>query len=85
MKRICDKNKDINQTGEESKETRVTETSTRKRKTEPETFSEGHPALILISWNPIFLAIADAVRMSVGQDPPSWSTKGSSTAKFDSK
>ena len=47
MGRICDKNKKIKQTGEESKEKRVTET--RKRNTEPETFSEGHPALILIS------------------------------------
>ena len=82
MKRICDENKKIKQTGEER---RVTETRKRKRKAGPETFSEGHPALILISWNPILLAIADAVRMSMGQDPPSWSTKGSSTAKFDSK
>ena len=49
MKRICDKNKEIKQTGEESKEKRVTETRKTKRKTEPETFSEGHPALILIS------------------------------------
>ena len=49
MKRICDKNIKIKQTGEESKEKRVTETRKRKRKSEPETFSEGHPALILIS------------------------------------
>ena len=49
MKRICDENNKMKQTGEESKEKSVTETRKRKRKTEPETFSEGHPALILIS------------------------------------
>ena len=51
----------------------------------PETFSLGHPALIFISLNPTLFAIALAVRMSVGQEPPSWSTIGSSILKFDSK
>lgn len=48
----------------------------------PETFSLGQPALILISLKPVFLAIAEAARMSDGQEPPSCSTKGSSIPKL---
>ena len=63
--RIEKERKEEKRKEEERKERKETEKSV------PETFSEGHPALRLISWKPILLAIADAVRMSVGQDPPS--------------